>query len=447
MDGRIASLLNIEQQLRSAANPAQLYYTIVNETYQCCPYDQAVLVIGDEESKPQVVAAADIPALDYTSPFVRWIEQLSNQLSREKSLNEALVLSAEELSGWVREQWSDMAADQLLVLPLSTQADGRGRLGLLLLFRASTWSTSEIQLLKHLAGTMGHALFALERRRLFQRFWRDITRRPVFVLSLVALIGVLWIPVRLSVLAPVEVVPKNPRVIAAPINGAIKQVAVLPNQRVSPDELLVEFEDLELANELDVAQQALQVAYAELRAAQQGGFYDPAEKARVAELESRVRLKLSEMEYARLRLEKARVMAPESGIAVIGDPKQWQGRPVSIGERIMLLADPKAVELQVMLPVKDAIALSDGAQLRVFFDNAPLNAYEAILRYAEYEPQMTPEEVLSYRLIADLEKPDETHPLPRMGTRGTAKVYGESTTLFFYLFRRPITSVRQWLGW
>ena len=46
---------------------------------------------------------------------------------------------------------------------------------------------------------------------------------------------------------------------------------------------------------------------------------------------------------------------------------------------------------------------------------------------------------LGYRITEDA--------IPRIGLRGTAKVYGEKVSLFYYLFRRPITYLRQHLGW
>lgn len=76
----------------------------------------------------------------------------------------------------------------------------------------------------------------------------------------------------------------------------------------------------------------------------------------------------------------------------------------------------------------------------------PLDALHAVVRHAAYEPQRTPEDVLAYRLVATLAAADGAAP-PRIGMRGTARIYGERVSLFFYLFRRPITSLRQWLGW
>ena len=43
-------------------------------------------------------------------------------------------------------------------------------------------------------------------------------------------------------------------------------------------------------------------------------------------------------------------------------------------------------------------------------------------------------------------RPTRREPAARLGLRGTARVYGEPVTLFFYLLRRPITALRQWTG-
>ena len=47
--------------------------------------------------------------------------------------------------------------------------------------------------------------------------------------------------------------------------------------------------------------------------------------------------------------------------------------------------------------------------------------------------------------IRDSYQGDE-NKLPRIGLRGTAKVYGSKVSLFYYLFRKPITFMRQLIG-
>ena len=35
----------------------------------------------------------------------------------------------------------------------------------------------------------------------------------------------------------------------------------------------------------------------------------------------------------------------------------------------------------------------------------------------------------------------------RIGLRGTAKIYGDRVLLGYYLFRRPLATLRGWTGW
>ncbi len=447
MNQHVAALLGLEQQLRKASSLAQLFYTIVNQTHPCVPYTQSVLILGEKLSHLQVVAASDIPTVDYTSPFVAWVERLTSHLSQQQNARQLSAFEVGLVPEALRHDWQDMAPDQLLWVPLRVAAEEGRILGVLLLFRAEPWTEQERGVMEHLSGTMGHALFALQRRLPFKSLLQRIRRRKTWLLLAILLLAVMWVPVRLSTLAPVEVIARDPLVISAPLNGAVKQLDVMPNQGVERGEPLVRFEDTELANEYEIAQQALLVAQAELKTAQQSGFMDPSQKARLAELESRVRLRQAELHYARSRLAKTTLTAPGAGIAVLGDPNEWKGRPVNIGERIMLLADPEAVELEIMLAVKDSIALQQGTEVKVFFDNDPLSAWSAHLQHASYAPQRTPDDLMAYRLIARLDALKQDTTLPRIGTRGTAKVYGDRVSLFFYLFRRPITSARQWLGW
>ena len=393
----------------------------------------------------ELVAASDLPTVDYTSPFVVWLERLFKHVVKGGQPETSREIDIQGLDDSLITEWRQFSPDKLLWVPLKVAASEGEQVGSLLLFRQEGWSAAEQALMDHLGGTIGHALFAWRRHGTFKRLRKTLLQRKIMATTLAALGAAMWLPVSLSALAPVEVIPKDPVTIAAPINGAVKKVLVEPNQQISSGQPLVQFDDTELASELDVAAQALLVAEAELKTVRQSGFLDPKQKARVAELETRVRLRQAELEYARTRFNKSRMNAPEAGIAVLADPDQWQGRPVSIGERIMLLADPDRVELEIMLPVKDSIALERGAKAKIFFDSDPLNAYPARISHAEYKPTRTPEEVLAFRLVARLDAGDQV--LPRIGSRGTAKVYGGDVTLFFYLFRRPVTSLRQWLGW
>ena len=443
----VASLLNLEQQLRQASSPQRLFYTIVNQTHDVVPYTQAVLLQGNTEAQLKVVAASDIPAIDYTSPFTTWIEKLSHQLCHNLSALTPQPFNLAQADETLKVDWQDLSPDYLLLIPLPVAAQEGKTVGVLMLFRSEPWTTQEQTVLSHLAGTIAHALFAWQRQQPVKDLLGKLRQSKITTAVLLGIVLLMCLPVRLSALAPFKVIPNDPVILTAPINGAVKNILVQPNQQVGQGDLLVQFEDTELASEYEVAQQALLVAQAELKTIQQSGFLDPTKKARLAELASKVRLKQAETTYALSRYKKSRLNASASGIAVLSDPDEWSGKPVSIGERIMLLADPASVEIEIMLPAGDAISLSENADIRLFPDSSPLNVTQAQLRYSSYEPELTPDKQLAYRLVAVLDPTIKVSDLPRIGARGTAKLYGEQVSLFYYLFRRPLTSARQWLGW
>lgn len=131
------------------------------------------------------------------------------------------------------------------------------------------------------------------------------------------------------------------------------------------------------------------------------------------------------------------------GIVIYSAPKDWLGKPVSVGERVMLIADPNNKKLDIELPVNDAINVSPGTRVKFYLNVDPLNPLDAKLRYVSYSAEETPGGDLAYHLKADFLKDQK---IPRIGLKGTAKVYGERVSLFYYLFWRPIAWLRQTLG-
>ena len=61
-----------------------------------------------------------------------------------------------------------------------------------------------------------------------------------------------------------------------------------------------------------------------------------------------------------------------------------------------------------------------------------------------YEARQTKTGGLAYRLRGRIE--GDLNNGARLGVRGTAQISGGRAPLAFYLFRRPLAAMRQWLG-
>ncbi|MEL0150927.1 MAG: HlyD family efflux transporter periplasmic adaptor subunit, partial [Rhodobiaceae bacterium] len=206
---------------------------------------------------------------------------------------------------------------------------------------------------------------------------------------------------------------------------------------------LLQLVDVELKSRLAVAQRAFRIAEAELLRGRQLAFTSRDDKAQLAELTAQVELRRAEMNFAQEQLSRTTVTAPNAGLIMLDDPRKWQGRPVVAGEQILKLAQPQFVEVEVLVPVNDAVTLSEGNRVDIFLDINPLKRYRGTVTRVPYQSSVTEAGVLAYAVRAKLAADADT---PRIGLRGSARVHGPRTTMFYFLFRRPITAMRQIIG-
>lgn len=436
----LSKLLQLEKTAREADDSERLGFVMVNDTHRLFDYHQAAfwLLPG---SKPELRALSGLAQLEANAPFVRWLEHLLGGLIHEEHAKQIHAIVSTDLPDAEREGFREYTPGFLLYCPL---LDANGELfGGLWLTRDKAWNEGEIGLLQLLCESYAHAWQALSNRK---RSWSWLSGRRigrlVWPLLLIGLIAASFIPVRQSVLAPAEVVPAEPWVVAAPLKGVISEILVEPNTRVRSQQTLFLLDDTELRHRHEVSRKALAVAEAEyLRAAQQA-FADARSKGEVALLKAKFEKAEAEAAYNAERLAQVRVEAEQDGLVLFSDPNDWIGKPVAVGEKIMTLADPERIELEIELPVADAINLAQGAEVRLFLNTDPTRPRPAELSRASYEAEPTEESVLAFRLRARFSQGEQL----RIGLKGTAKIYGNEVPLYYFLFRRPIAVARQWLG-
>ncbi len=431
-------LLQIESMARNAESLKALEFLIVNETRKLVPYGQAFLVSINTRDNYNIESASSVAVIDRDAPSIRWLIRLLKKLGGQGPMDSVQQLDASNCPEGLEDEWQDYAMPFALWCPLKL-VNGK-LLGGLWLGRDTPWQENEITILRRLSETYGHAIGALTGGTLGKprRSRGLMTLVILFVLVLISLI-----PVPLSVLAPVEIVARDPVIVSAPVDGVIKEIFSEPNTEVREGDKLFSFDDTTLRNQFEIAERNLAVHISEFRKASQSAFGDPESKARLALLKSQVELSEAEVDYARELLERVLVVARQGGLLLYSDKDDWVGRPVSTGERIMEIAEPDIIEARVWLSVDDAIILSEDATVDIFLDVDPLNSIPAAITHRSYRAELTPDNILAFRITANF---TETSPALRIGLRGTAKLYGDRVSLFFYLFRRPISSLRQMIG-
>jgi len=438
----LSSLLQLEQEVRHAESPRVLGFIMVNETRHVLDYRQAVFWKASATGGVAVKAVSGVSVIEKNAPFIRWIQAVLQYLRREGGLDGIRAIGRDDVPVALREDWQEWGGE---MLSCSLMPPGGAEMGGLLLIRDAAWQDAERVLMERLADAYAHAWRALrpERAPLLRRLLAAWHERRLRLAVMVVAFAILWIPVRISALAPASIVPVDPFVVASPMAGVIETMHVEPNQAVKKGQLLFSLDDTAIRNRHAIAVKALAVARADFMRVSQMAFANPKSKGNMALLKAKLEERKAEVEYTSALLKRIEVRAPVPGIAVFEDANDWRGRPVRVGERVLTIADPSAAEVEMFLPVADAINLRPGAPVRLFLDVDPTHPLRAGLRQSSYEARPTSSGVLAFRMKASL-LPGEVRP--RIGLHGTAKIYGERVSLIYYVLRRPLATLRQWLG-
>jgi len=443
----LATLLDMAHRTRHVGDRVELDFLAVNGSHALAPYRQAALWFEDRK----VCALSGVVQIEANAPYVQWLERLCAKAPPG-------ALTALDFDGDIAQQWAEWLPAYVLWLPLAA-GEGNAAMprGGLLLARDTPWQEHEIALLTEWCDVLRHAYAAIAKPAPWSPFalksgWRQRMaheksaklawwRRRKVQVALGVLV-LLCIPVRLTILAPGELVPANPAAIRSPLEGVIERFHVKPNQLVRKGDPLLDFDEAQLDSRYQVAIQALSTAEAEYRQSLQLALNDGKSKALLSGLQGKIEERRAESEYLRGQAERAHIVAPRDGIALFDDPSEWIGRPVMTGERIMRIATPRDVEIEAWLGIGDAIPLDAGAPVSLYLGASPLQPITASVRYVSYEALARPDGSYAYRVRATLDGATEH----RVGLKGTAKLTGHWVPAAYWIMRRPLAAIRQMLG-
>ncbi|MEL7217616.1 MAG: HlyD family secretion protein, partial [Pseudomonadota bacterium] len=165
------------------------------------------------------------------------------------------------------------------------------------------------------------------------------------------------------------------------------------------------------------------------------------ETADIAIMQAEVEVAEAEYEYASQLAGQSEIKAQLDGMVLFSDRRDWEGRAVNVGEPIMQVVNPDKTMIRIDLPAAEQMSLEQGGAVKMWLDSQPLWAVDAELQTASYQARQTPEGVLAFALTATIESGN-----PRIGSRGTAQVYGQWVPFIYSVLRRPISAIRQFVG-
>jgi len=436
--GPIDCLLELIRRARTAESSATLRFIAVNDSHLLTPYQQAALWVRDEG----VVALSGLTEVEANAPYVLWLGRVVGELA----VRPAMALRAADLPQDLAQEWEEWLPAHAYWVPFTNPGEATAAGGLLFA-RPLAWRPIDGRLLEEWVGSWHCAWRAVHRPTWYRtlgaalrRLPRRMRRKPLLWAGLAVAVAVC--PVRLSVLAPGELVPARPVVIRAPLDGVLKTFEVATNETIVAGQTLFTYDSAEISSRLDVALEQLRTAEIEERLHSQQALNDTRSRGLLAAARGVVEQRRIEVAFLRGRLERSTVKAPAGGVAFVDDPSEWIGRPVLTGQPIMRLARLDEVEIEAWLPAGDAVPLAEGAPAQLYLSASPLKAVDGRVKSVGFDAVARPDGSYAYRVRAALDAP-AGH---RVGLKGTVRLSGRLVPLAYWVFRRPIATVREYFG-
>ncbi|MEM0899024.1 MAG: HlyD family efflux transporter periplasmic adaptor subunit [Pseudomonadota bacterium] len=434
----LENLLALEGELRNAETERVLMHFICNETRRLITYDQAAFfLVGLNGTSARMKAASGTSRIDANAPAVRALDRFVSEFLKNgetEKPSHVEIGAGEEKASRLRHA---------LLVPLRLP-DG-SLYGVLLLRRGGKFTDAEATLVARLGGAYGHALSVFQTAKRRAAF--AVRSRKLGLATLVLVAIALFIPVPFSAIAPMEITPKEPLVVAAPLDGVVDQIDISPGASVKAGDIIVRMNDTELSGALEIAERNYEVAIARYRRVSQGAAGSSDMRRDVAVTLAEVQLAQSEVESARNQFERTIIRADRDGVAIFSDADEWVGRPVATGERIMEIGDPNRINVTIELPVDDSALIGEDVSARAFLDADPLNSFPVEITRSAFRAEATADNRLAFMMKAELgDVRDDLRQSLRLGARGTARVSNGTVLLGYYVLRRPLAVLRKYTG-
>lgn len=437
---RLFILLALQRQAQEVTSLDALSHIITNETLKIVPYKQAVFWRA-EGTSVFIKSVSGNAALDEKSSYALALKKVIKKyafLQADGGFDNQNIqsFSPEDMAA----EGSDFKNHVVLIIFKTAQ---EGVLGGLWLERDSAFENAELKILSELAVTYSHALVTAKLRdnSVFLETLKRLKKLQLYIFA--AVIVALFIPVRLSITAPAEIIAENPVIISTPFEGTLENILVQPGDHVKKGQVIAEMDKINLSAKLDRTSQELDIAKANLSRLSRESLSSPEKKIELKKLEADIAVKNIEYVYALDMMERSDIKAPQDGVAIFADKNILQGKPVRMGQKVMMIADPKESELLIRVPVEAMIPLSSDARVKFFLNVSPLKGRKAKIRSIGYQASQDADGLLTYKIHAHL---DEDIKDVRIGWKGTGKIYGERVIFGYALLRRPLASLRELLG-
>ena len=443
------ALLAVSREITSTLDLDKVMHTIVNATSALIPYDRCGIGIF-EKGRLRLGAVSGSPEIDRKDPDVRRMEELLQWVFLSGTDTDVTQTEDGEITADRPETEEKFRAifkeTGLRSFSGVLLKDEEGKLGVLgfeskepLLFDEETKDLLSILVNQATVSVRNAQLYQqvplagflqpfLERRRQFLGI--PVRRRQAWGIgALLVALALVIVPWPLKIEGPVRVLPGSRAVVAAGVDGVVKEVLHREGDRVRAGDVIATLKDESYQAALADARSQLAIAESEVALHTQEGDAAAmfAARSRRDQLEARRAL-------AEEQLGKTLLRAPAAGVIVTAHIEQRVGQALARGAEFAIVADAGSVTAEVAVPEADAALVKPGEAVALKMNPFPTRVFRGEVRRVGAELRQEGEESF---VIAEARVPNEDASL-RAGMLGTAKVSAGTRRLGAVLLRKPL---------
>lgn len=434
----LATLDSLHLRAFGAESRQALIFVMLNDSVQLAHYDRAML-FSMTGSEPELLGISGQREAKTDTPYAELCQRIVREIRTPQTPQ---TLSVHSLIA-ADEDWKQLQATrhQPNVHWLPIIAFDKVQVGLWLeRWDKTPWNPREVDSLKFLA--QGYSLaWRPHVTRFFTRIW---SKRYMALGFLFISLALIFIRLPLRVVAPCEIIAEDPFVVTAPQEGIVAEMKVVAGQEVIKGDLLFEYDKEVLLQAKRVAEKEVEIARSKLNRATAEAFDEESSLAQVSFLHLELEKQRINLALAEYRLSQLEVRASKEGVISVDEPDEWRGKPVRVGERVLSISRPEQTILRIWLPEDDNVAINQTIPIRVFLNTRPEASIPAQLVYIADYTEVSDLGVSSFQAEARWLEADENL---KIGLKGTAILYGENVSLFYWMLRRPWTAFRRLTGW
>lgn len=421
-------LLAFEESIRNVKNKDEFIFHICNKLRELLNYEFSVF-LSIKKNRVEIRGVSDVTEYSESSKELDYVKNQLVKLSKKSDEGELDFEFGEQLGN-----------NKLTFFKIKNYNDtdvknSNKKEYYIAIITKNSIDNRQIELLKKVLTVYFYSMSYL-------RFTFDSKKVNKIKLFFVFIFIISLIPFPSSIIAPVEVVAKDPFIVTAPFDGVVDKVLVDVNQEIEEGTKIILFDDLLARNEFRLADKKFQVSKARLENVQELAFYDNKASYEISVNKTELELAKLERDYAKEVLSRTMIFSNIKGVPIFTNKSDIEGRPVKMGEKIIEIANPTEFKYKIAIPVHELSQVNKGSAVSIYLDSAPLGGFSAEIESVSFLPSEQNNGEISYTAYA-LTSSDYIN---RIGARGTARIYGEYSPLILQITKGPFHHIRMALG-